>query len=78
MPSVIQLEVFVARVRRTLRRNEIKIEVKNINHGNTLAGLKRKSEVRSRRGRTCDLGNDIFSAIRDSLGGVIICVSDTD
>jgi len=78
LPSVIQLEVFVARVRRTLRRNEIKIDVKSINHGNTLTGLKRKSEVRSRRGRTCDLGNDIYSTIRDSVGGVVICVSDTD
>jgi len=32
-----------------------KIDVESINHSNTLTGLKRKDEVRSWRGRTCDL-----------------------
>lgn len=78
MPSVIQLEEFVVCVRRALRRNEIKIDIKNIDHSNTVKGLKRKSEVRSRRGSTCDLRNDTLSAIRDSQSGVAVCVSDTD
>ena len=70
------LEEFVAGVRRTLRRYEIKIDVENINHSNTLMGLKRRGEVRIRRRNTCDLGNDTLSAIGGSQSGVVICISD--
>jgi hypothetical protein len=71
LPSAVQLGEYVACHRITLRRIEIKIDVENMNHRNMLTGLKWKGDVRSRRGSTCDLGNDTLSAIRGTQSGVI-------